>query len=172
MITVRIPGDVYREVQQGTDTLSPELALQRGLLSYIRQPKKTKLLLDGTPEERLDDLLLMLAQTRASHGVLRYWQISEEKDHAGGREEYGILADELQCIQQEPLARLEGEIKTLSVQVTQLETKLKTSEADPDRIEPPFPVGISRPTTVPPSASTPGVLGRLWHRVAAMSREG
>lgn len=162
MITVRIPGDVYREVrQQGGDTISPESALQRGLLSYLRQPKKTKLLLDGAPEERLDDLLLMLAQTRASHGVLRHWKSSEEKDHAGDREEYEILADELERIQQGPLVRLEKEIKALSVQVARLETRLRASGADPDQVEPPFPVGVSRPTTVTPSAPTPGLLRRL-----------
>lgn len=63
--------------------------------------------------------------------------------------------------------------ETLEIQVvTQLEAKLKTVGAGPYRIEPPFTVGVSRSTTVPPSASMPGVLGRPWRRIAAMSREG
>ncbi len=89
MITVRLPEDVYRVIrqQQGADTLAPERALQRGLRSCLDHPRKVGLLMDGTLEQRLDDLLLVLAQTRASCGVLRVRQASEEKDHTSSRKE-------------------------------------------------------------------------------------
>lgn len=171
MITVRLPEDVYREVKrQSADALSPERALQRGFLSYLHQPERTKLLMDGTLEERLEDLLLMLAQTRASHGVLRTWEVSDEEDHVSSREEYTILADELRRMEQGPLARLEKEIKTLSVDVAQLEARLRARGADPDLIEPPFPVGVTRPPVS--TASAPGFLRRLWYSVAALRRKG
>lgn len=173
MITVRLPEDVYREVQrQGVYTLSPEQALRRGLLSYLYQPKRTKLLMDGTQEERLEDLLLMLAQTRASHGVLRTWEVSDKEEHASSREEYQILADELRRMEQGPLPRLEKEIKGLSMEVTQLEARLRARGADPDLIEPLFPVGVARPPVATSSTPLPGLLRRLWYSVAALRRKG
>ena len=165
MITVRLPEDIYQEVvcrQRGEDIL--ERALTRGLRSYLEHPKKTRLLMDGTTEERLEDLLLMLAQTRASYGVLRTWEVSDEEDHTSSREEYTILADELQRMERGPLAQLEREIKALSAEIGQLEAELRARGGDPEGIEPPFPVGVNRIDYAP--APEPGGLRRLWHRVS------
>lgn len=62
--------------------------------------------------------------------------------------------------------------ETLEIQVvTQLEAKLKTVGAGPDRMEPTFTVGVSRPTIVTLSAPAPGLLRRLWHYVATLRRK-
>ncbi len=172
MITVRLLEGVYREAceRPGAEALTLEEAFELGACSYLENPRKKKLLLEGNTEERLEDLLLMLAQTQASYGVLRTWQATEGKDYAAGREEYKALADALQRMEH-GTARGRKEIEALSTQVTRLEAKLRARGGDPEGIEPPFPASVSRPPLASPADSSDttsdrGILRKLWRYIA------
>ena len=170
MLIVRVPGEAHRKVRERLeqDAPSPEEVFERGARSYIEHPRVVKLTMGESPEERMEELLLMLAQNRASCGVMEIWNATEGRDYAATREEYTALADEFEQLQ-EQRARLEAEIKALSRKVTQLETNLRELGGEPDTVGPPFPRGVARP---PLEVSTPehkqGLLGEIWRRLSGL----
>jgi len=147
MLTVRIPADVYRNVlnRLRPNVPLPERALEKGANSYLNHPRVVKLSLDGTREERLEELMLMLAQTQASQGVLEIWKATEGRDYSAGREEYVALAKELESLEQGPVRRLKAEVEAFSREVTELEAELRASGGDPEEVQPPFPKTVTRP---------------------------
>lgn len=173
MIRARLPGSVYQKARErpGAEKLSLKEAFLVGASSYLESPRKKKLLLEGYQEERLENLLLMLAQSRASYGVLKSWQATEGKDYAAGREEYKALADALERMEQGVIPTLREEIEALSKEVVKLEAKLRERGRDLEEIEPPFPASVSRPQLASPTDSSGGavsgmsILRKLWNRL-------
>lgn len=147
MLTIRVPEDVYREIlnRLGSDVPSLECALEEGASSYLNHPRVVKLSLDGPLETRMEELMLMLAQTQASQGVLEIWRATEGRDYSAGREEYVALAGELERLEKGPARRLRGEVEALSREVAKLEASLRASGGDPEEIEPTFPKTVTRP---------------------------
>jgi hypothetical protein len=164
MAEIRIPGEAARRI--GDLGLSLEEVFERGARSYLEQPKVTKLAMEGTHDERLENLVLMLAQTRAAYGVLRSWEATEGRDYASGRDEYTGLAHELEAMEKETISPLRQEIEGLSRQVVRLEEELRSKGENPDEIEPPFPKSVTRPPieTAAPEEER-GFLAGLWHRI-------
>jgi len=163
MVTVRVHEELYRELRQA---LEPEAAFEKGARSYLERPRVRKLSLEGSPEQRLDELMLMLAQTRAACGVLKTREATEGRDYAAGREEYTTLADELESLQAEA-SGLEEQVASLAREVAGLEAGLIARGGDPGPVEPPFPKSVTRPhPATPPAPERGGLLARLWRRVS------
>lgn len=146
-MTITIPEDLYRNAlnRLGPNAPSLERILEEGAGSYLSHPRVVKLSLDGTREDRLEELMLMLAQARASQGVLDIWKATEGRDYSAGREEYVALARELESLEQGPVMRLKAEVEALSHEVTELESRFRVSGGDPEEMEPSFPKTVTRP---------------------------
>lgn len=169
MTILRVTREDYRE-RLGPDAPSPEEVFERGARSYLEHPRVTKLTAQGTPEERLDELVLMLAQNRASYGVIRMWNATEGRDYAATREEYTALADEFERLQA-VASQAEAEIRALSGEVAKLEAKLRDAGVDPDEVLPPWPQTVARPAAVIRASSREdNALRGLWERL--LSRIG
>lgn len=170
MIIVCVTEAAYREIRErlGHDAPSPEKVFEEGARSYLEHPSVTKLMMGGAPEERLDELVLMLAQSRASYEVIEIWNATEGRDYVATREEYSALADEFERLQGQR-SRLEAEIKALSRQVTELERRLRGLGGDPDTVGPPFPKAVVRQPLVDSApVSTQGLSTRLWRRLSGL----
>jgi cell division protein FtsB len=169
MTTIRVPEQFYRELREslGPDACPPEVAFARGAHSHLEQPRVSKLSLERTPEERLDELMLMLTQTKAAYGVLKIWEAAEGKDYAAGREEYTALAEELERLQAKA-SRLKDDVESLAREVARLEAGLRDRGGDPGLVGPPFPRSVTRPPleTSRPGPKRGGLLVRLWRRVS------
>lgn len=168
-VVVKILREAYSEAheQPGTTEASPEQALRKGVRSYLDHPRIKKLLMKGSPEERANDVLLMLAQTCASYGMLKTWEATEGPTYRASREEYTAMADELERMERGPVTRLRAEIETLSREVTVLETKLRDQGGHPEAVQPPFPKTVIRPPRVFPNgpAEERSILARIWRRI-------
>lgn len=169
MVAIKILREAYSEAREkpGAAGLSPERAFRKGAGSYLEHPRVTKLIMDGSPEERANDVLLMLAQTRASYGVLKTWEATEGREYRASREEYTAMADELERMERGPVAKLRAEVETLSREVTALEASLRARGGDPGEINPPFPKTVTRPSLAAPEpVEERGILARIWRRIA------
>lgn len=169
ILTVRIPREDYEEIEGHPGGVSR--AFRRGTGSYLEHPRVIKLMMNGSPEERLDDVLLMLAQTRASYGVLRTWEASESPKYRANREEYVALANEYEKLDREVVPDLKKEVRALRREVVELEARLEAGGGDPGEIEPPFPGGVSRPSSLPPDEKPErSPLRKLWRRLTGPVR--
>lgn len=167
---IRITEGGYRQVRErlGQHAPSRDEAFERGARCYLEHPKIMKLMMGGAPEERLDDLLLMLVQSRASYEMIKLWNATKGKDYAATREEYVALADEFEWLQ-ERASRLEAEIKALSGEVTELEERLWGLGGDPATVEP--PKSVTRPSLeVSTPAPRQGLLGKLWRLMPGLGK--
>lgn len=166
--SIRLLREVYEGASErpGARDVSPDEALRRGLASYLEQPRITKLRMGGTLEERLDELVLALAQQQAAYGVLRGWEATEGEEYGESREEYDRLAGELERLEGEVAPQLRAEIGELAQEVVELEEVLRERGGNPEEITPSFPPGVTRPSRTPPaSVRRQTLLRRIWGRI-------
>lgn len=147
MLKIRLPRNAYGQMlkHSGPGDSWQGRAFERGARSYLDNPRVAKLSLGGDREERLEELMLMLAQTRASRGVLEVWKCTEGRDYSAGRDEYVALARELESLERGPVMRLRAEVEALSRDVAELEARLRASGGDPEAVKPPIPSTVIRP---------------------------
>ncbi|WP_273842945.1 hypothetical protein [Rubrobacter calidifluminis] len=163
---IRVMSEAIRRLEMLG--LSAEEVFERGARSYLEQPKVKKLAMEGSAKERLENLVLMLAQTRASYEVLELWQATEGHEYASGRDEYTDLAGELEKMEKQTVRPLRDEIEALAREVALLEEELRRRGGDLDRIEPPFPKSVTRPVLEMEAPEEPrGFFGSLWHRLTS-----
>jgi hypothetical protein len=162
---IQLLRGIYEDARDlpGARDLSPDEALRRGIISYLEQPRVTKLRMGGTLEERLDELVLALAQEQAAYGVLRSWDAAEGEEYGASRDEYSKLADELERLEGEVAPQLRAEIGETVRDIVSLEATLRERGGNPEEIEPPFPPGVARPAPPAPPQEE-GMLRRLWRR--------